>query len=362
MWQLALGISCSACAGEAKPFAAAIGKALATEKADARLTALGRVAGELPLADIASALARADALAELRERAVFRQTVLSRWSTLAPEAAFRHIAGLPESVVKTEAIKTAAVHFAGQNPAAAAVAVAQMPAGPARGEAGPLVAEIWARKSVPPALEWAQQLPEDFPREPILHAIRFVWVHVEPRSAIPHVLALRADQMRNALLMNIAGAWAATDDPAAAWQWAHGLPSEADKHMIFLNVIESWADRAPRDAIEFSLRQAEVPERRERLALAALALWAAQHPPDALAWVLAFATSALRDAAFATVLETWASAEPLEAAHWIKKLPANAARDAAIHAYLAAVGEWNPAETAELATLLSEAARQAKDR
>src|SRR5687767_13972507 len=127
-------------------------KVMATPKPADRLKALAQTAKDLGLEQIPGALEIAKAFPQLREQAVFREAILKRWSELAPRDAFVHIAALPESSIKLEAIRFAANKFASENCEEAGRMVTTFTGGRSRNDAIDVVAGVWARKNVQAAL------------------------------------------------------------------------------------------------------------------------------------------------------------------------------------------------------------------
>ena len=329
-----------------------IEQAMAKRKPADRLKALAEAAKNLSVKEIPAALQTARRLQQLRERAVFEEAVLKRWSELAARDAFACISVLAEGRIKIESIRFAAEKFATENCVEAAKAVQKMSAGRAQNEAVDIVAGIWARKDLKPALKWAMNLPQGFARETALNSVRFVWVHSDPVSAADHVKDLPAGDTKNALLTNIAGEWAAFD-PKAALLWGNKLCDGPEKDLVIANIAESWADNDPTAAGCFALTLSG--ELKQSAIAGVISRWATQNPETALNW-------ALKNGAdfrpISDALNLWASVDASSAGKWVEKLPPDFNRDAAIQSYVEAVITWDPADALRFARkLTNESAR-----
>jgi hypothetical protein len=333
----------------------ALERAMAAPKPSDRLKALAETAKHLCLEEVPPALEAARAFRQLREQAVFREAVLKRWSELAPREAFVHIAALPESRVKLEAIRFAANKLASQNCEEAAKAVEGLSGSRSRNEAVDVVAGVWARKNVHGALKWARALPPGFARETALNSIRFIWVHSDPVSASEHVGELPPGDTRNALLTNLAGEWA-TLDPRAALRWANTLSDGPERNLVLVNIAESWADLDPAAAAAFALQLSASLQ--PSAAAAVISRWATQNPEAAIDWALRTGDDAIETRALSEVLNLWASVDAVKARQWVENLPAGRPREAAVESYVEAVITWEPAQAVRLAsTLKDESAR-----
>lgn len=331
--------------------ASRVADALVQNKVDDRLKNLSSVGAHLANSEMNEALAVAETLKELRERAVFKEAALKHWSEIAPVEAFRSIAKLPEGRGKVEIVRTAAANFAKSDPSAASTAAEKMPAGRARNEAIGIVAEVWARLSIPDSLRWVKSLPVGAARETALYNIRFIWVHSDPATAAEDLQNLPPGDTRNALTMNIAGEWAAID-PVKAIDWARGLSSPGEQGLAYSNIAESWADRDPPAAVQFAL--ALPVEFRTQAAVAAASRWATQDPRAAAGWAFAESEPAIQLRGVSEVLNVWAPTDPQASARWIASLEPGSKRDSAVQAYSEAAGDWAPEVVVKLVAEMSD--------
>lgn len=333
------GAQASPATKDGNALSARVAAVLQEKKVDDRLKNLAEVGANLSLAEIKEALALAETLAELRERAIFHEAIVKRWSLLEPADAWRHVAQLPESRGKLELIRATAVTYTNRDATAAATAVATTLEGRSRIEAVALVAETWARADVPAARSWVRSLPAGPAKEAAFYNIRFVWVHSDPASAADDVKLLPLDDTRRALTMNIAGAWAARD-PQKAIVWARSLPDESEQEAAFANLAESWADASPREAAEFAAQLP--PQFRQRAALAVIGRWATQFPRQAAEWAIQIPDTGVRTRGLAEVLTIWMAVDPEAARVWAKAVTPAPLRDLALGACVDALLEWAP--------------------
>lgn len=324
--------------------AAGVAEAIAEKKADLRLKKLSAVGEKISAADIPAALTAAAALGELRERAVFRDAVVKRWSDVSPLAALDYVAQQPESRNKLELIRVVATACAKEDLARAAAAVVAMKPGRARVEAIGIVAEVWAKSDVRATLAWANSLPVGAAREAALYNLRFIWVHSDPVSAADDVQTLPSGDTKNALLMNIAGEWASRD-PQKAIAWARSLADSNEQQNVMAIIAESWADTRPIEAAEFA-RQLPVGFR-SHATMAVLTRWATQDPAQAATWAGKLADDS-RQPDLTAVFNVWTAADPAAARLWVDKVEPGL-RDLAQQVYAEAVVEWAPESAMQMA-------------
>jgi hypothetical protein len=332
----------------------AVEQALKEKNVDKRLQRLSDISASLSRTESPAALEIADGLKELRERMVFKQTILSRWEDISPEGAFAWIARLPESQFKANTLREAAAKFARANPAAAATAAATMKAGRSRTDTIVLIANVWASTNVTAALAWTEKLPDCFAKGSALDAIRYVWVHSDPVAASAQVEKLSPGTTRNNLIGNVAFEWAALDTPAAIG-WANRLPEGVDKQEALAQVAESWANRDPAAAAAFALK---LPERETRAQAGMLvaAAWSKQDPRQAADWSARCGDTEVRKRATKEVIDLWAGVAPAECAAWIESLPAGPEREQTLRAFVTAAARWAPELAVRCAMLIENEA------
>jgi hypothetical protein len=179
------------------------------------------------------------------------------------EQAIAFVEGLPEGPtrpLKLDAFKRMATVLTQKDPALGVAWVEKHGAGPFGKNLGIRVGRVWGRVAGEPALEWAMQLPADFPdRERILvESYRgwssndtdgsLVWLErqevtpeladvfklgiqrearKDPRAAIERASEIEDTDIRNALLGEAGKIWVGLD-PEAANEWiaGAGLPPE----------------------------------------------------------------------------------------------------------------------------------------
>ncbi len=317
-----------------------------------RLQRLVEIAASLSRAEIDGALGAADKLDELREVFVWKQAVLTRWSELAHEEAFAHIAKLPEGRLKSDALRIATANFVRKDPARAAAAAANLSAGVARNDTLTLIADLWAQADVKAALAWADKLPEGFAKESALKAIGYVWVRLDPVAATALVEKLPASSAKDDLVANVAHGWAPIDRKAAL-AWVDRLPASPGKESARISLAESWANQNPGDAAAYvaTLPSGDV---RAQAAAAVASIWAKQSPRPAVEWAWRNEDPNVRERALEAALEVWAPIDPAGAGEWIASLPAGTPRDATIVAYVNSVVMYAPDLAAGLARQIAE--------
>jgi hypothetical protein len=334
----------------------ALAQALHEPQVDKRLNRLADLGAKLSLSEIPDALKAAGDPGELRERMVFKQAVLIRWSQLAPEDAFTQIAKLPESQLKAVTLREAAAGFSRKDPARAAAAAAGMSPGSSRTDMIVLIANVWAETNVNAALTWAGKLPDSVAKESALEAIHFVWVHSDPVAASRPVEKLRPGDTRNNLIASVAYGWAALDHPAAI-RWANQLPDGPDKETALVNLAESWANQDPQAAAAFALKLPPGETRSQAGAMVA-SRWAKQDPRQAADWSWRSGDAGIRQRGVKEVLDLWAGVDAAECAKWLDPLPPGPDRDQAIRAFVTAATMWAPDIAAREALLIeAEATR-----
>lgn len=316
-------------------------KARAAPKLEDQLNNLSQLGETLSREEVPEALELADGLKRLRERGVLREATLKRWAKLAPTEAFEAIAKLPECRDKAEILRYAAIKFAEADPQQAASAVMKLPAGRSRHDAIEGIASAWAQTDPTQAMQWASQLPFGAAKQSAMYAIRFVWVHVDPVTAARHVAAtVPRDDIKNALLSNIATEWAILDTPRAI-KWARGLSHEPEKELALATVAESWANRDPESAMEFASKLAP-SNLRDQAMVMVLGRWATEDPRKAADWLRKREDESLQKRGLEAVLSLWGELAPVEAGKWIEELKPGPFKTAAIESYVKAVTPWAP--------------------
>ncbi|MDB6077806.1 MAG: hypothetical protein JWO82_1553 [Akkermansiaceae bacterium] len=343
----------------ADPVAERLDAIMAEPKPHDRLSQLAEWGEKLPVDEIPRALASADHFKQWREGAVLRTAALKAWSKQAPAESFAYIAKLPESRLKNDSLRVAAVQFALRNPEQAAKSAAGLPLSASGQEAIGAIAETWAGSDVAGALAWVDSLPEGPAGQSALNSILYIWVHKDPAACWKRVQTIPPGDNRSALVTNIAGDWAASD-PAAAIQWADGLDDRIERALALQNAAESWANHDPAAAAEFVLKM-PAGDMRLQAAAEVTAIWGTQDPEQAANWIREKLEPAVQQQAVARLMQFWGGVDPQASGQWVGALQPGPLREAAISSYADTASFWAPGQAANLAlTLADPSARQQK--
>jgi hypothetical protein len=185
-------------------------------------------------------------------------------------------------------------------------------------------------------------------------------------------------------------------DPAAAANWAAGLPADAEyRNDILSRVLEQWKDRAPKAAREWMEKQESAASGAEGSALNSLgSLWRArelldagkpqeaisalsniteggqalgniawelvrQDPAAAAQWALDLPDGKAREAVAGTVAANWTQRDPAAAAKWVEQLPAGPSRNAALLPMITNVVEQDPESASRWVSLYTDPEKRA---
>jgi len=306
--------------------------------------------------DPQSALEAARSLAPGSVRTRATTAAIGNWAGRDFGAAFDFVLAMPESPERSEALANIAGNapdrprmlqalieqmppgdrfqnavrnlfsqWASNDPAAAAAAFAQIPAGSLSSGLAGQIAQQWGQSADRAAgFQWVRQLPAGETRQNALSSFFGAWANDLPEEAIRAALALPAAEQRPAV-SSAARGWASRD-PEAVVRWAQSVGDDTIRRDVVDNALGVWAQRSPAEA----------------------AAWVSRLP------------MAQRERPLSVLVDRWAAADLPAAAEWLNAQPATPDRDAAVETLVRRLGDEDPEAAIAWAGSISEAARRTR--
>src|SRR5688572_19476565 len=235
------------------------------------------------------ALAWAENLSSVNDRAQAVKMVVHAWSALDPAEAARYAAKMPESEDRQDAVQQALAHWVVVDPDAAFQFVQTLPEGRDRDNAMAQAVDAMREQDPRKALEWyktignpeiaqkvaegllgslvrvdqgaalqfaAQMPPEAQPKA--YHSMVRGWAFDQPQEAGNWVNSLPGGEARDAAVKAYVSVIDGMD-AGAATQWAYTMQEPTDRMETTLNVFQRWLQN-DRAAARDWVQQTDLPE------------------------------------------------------------------------------------------------------
>ncbi len=316
------------------------------------------------------------------------------WAAKDLEAATTACQQLPDSTAKEKAWEFILSRRIATAPATAAEPVKNLPPGDYRQKAVVELCNQWVGTNAPAALDWAQSLQSESERMAVTNRIVINWAHNDPQAASQ--FANQHSELSGAVFGGIASAWFQRDFSATT-NWIASLPDGEKKNSARLALVESWAQKNPKDMVAYALglpagevqtryitaayRQLQIgdlpgtvellqpladatlrqnilesaarncdlphldqaakfiaampPGDDQKAAIKGLvSTWAPADPEAAINWLVAFPATNSQPELVPSVIKTWSQPEPSLVAKWLANLPSGTASEGIISAFL----------------------------
>ncbi len=172
----------------------------------------------------------------------------------------------------------------------------------------------WAEADLQQALAWASSLEGDRRR----HALQGVlgqWAVEDPEGAWLYATEEAADEVKDALLVEMASA-AARSDPTQSVQWVISAGQDPMQLPVLEDGITRWAEEDFETVSSWSMTNIPRSDLRDAAMIAIVDYWAATEPENASDWAAGYPTFIERSQMLERSLSQWARESPGEAARW----------------------------------------------
>lgn len=292
---------------------AALKAALTMEEGNSRLGAISSAVAAWSRSDFDDALRYAISMEDSTLRSdVFRAmssgTTGNRQQLL--DAMIEH---MPVGDNFQNAVSSVFSSWAREDPAAAAVAVSQLPPGRALSRATEQIAAEWARAgNHEQVLAWAQQLPEGEARTNALESLFSQLSTQDPQQALA-ALATLGPAERGDALRSLAAGWSKAN-PEAVLQWANTWPDAGERAGIIRDALSQWANSSPEAAA--AQIQRLPADQQEAATRAVVDRWAAKDAEAAAAWLARQPDGKSKDSSISVLARKIAPEDPETALRW----------------------------------------------
>ena len=204
---------------------------------------------------------------------------------------------MPSGMAYQAAISDLFENWAAKDPSAAAVAISQIPPGPALDSATAEVASAMANSSAPKKeiAAWIGGLPQGSARAEALDSFYSEWGRIDPSSAISEVARLAG----------------------------------ADRNAALTSLVNSWAGEDPDSVLEWGMRGANGFDDAKEIAVQSGIMGIARVDPSKAAQQVDKVPPALQPAATTALMEAWSELDAESAAAWLATKPKGPAIDGA---------------------------------
>jgi hypothetical protein len=209
-------------------------------------------------------------------------------------------------------------------------------------------------------MEWASAQTDPAKRERSMGGVISSWSDSDPTAAANFASSIENNFERNRVLEVAARRWA-SQDTAAAMEWARGLPG-ADRQRATESILREVAEYDPgRAATMYEELTATLPPKSRtaheyrRMAEEIASVWSSTSPQEAANWAMELPESGeVRRAAIGNVAERWLKIDSMAAGEWILQLPPGNVRDAAAERVVGSTVQSDPATAFDWANSLSD--------
>ncbi len=242
-------------------------------------------------------------------RSTAAYAIASQLASSDPEAALRFALEQPKSAEHEGMIANVIDSWAGEDPRAAADALAHMKDPPERALIG--VARNWVNVDPKAALRWAEDLPAGDARTTVLSQLSSSWAEHDPQAAAEY-----ADRENNKdAVVEPARTWA-TNDPLAALNWLDSRHSKVGRDEAVDATISYWAAVDQRRALEWTNNQ-PAGETKDRALRRIGEEMAYQEPAKAVYVVMGMRPGDERAQQLLNVYDSWHASDSEAAAAWL---------------------------------------------
>ncbi|MDB6150696.1 MAG: hypothetical protein JWQ44_2144 [Chthoniobacter sp.] len=253
------------------------------------------------------------------------------WAENDPLAASAHAAQLPDSRLRSFALRYVAQKWA-EVDREAALAWAQTPPPNPPGvtiqvrDPGPLAAVIrsWLKTDASDAMAWVEQLPEGAEKTDVLAALTRSLSDEEPRHAVEFAAMMPEGKAQDSALRNLIAGWSQKDF-AGALEWAQHQPDEEVRQLLLPTLAGDLAWRDTAAAVELALEIGG--DGSTRAISSILQIWTRREPAAAAQWVRMQPDRAKHSA---SVAEMWAEKDANSALRWVNETTIGDERDEAL--------------------------------
>jgi hypothetical protein len=214
-----------------------------------------------------------------------------------------------------QAVSGVLASWAGENPAEAAAAAMELPAGRAFSSVAGQIAAQWMNSAPDKQVvfDWVKNLPEGEARQNGLRSIFSTWSATSPQEAVRALSTLPAEDRKSAV-QALASGWSRTD-PQAVIAWSGSLADASERADIIRSAVSQWAGASPEAAATFVER---LPASEQSGPMESLVgNWASKDTESAAAWLDRRPAGPAKDAALRTLSRKIAQEDPEAALTWV---------------------------------------------
>ena len=244
-----------------------------------------------------------------KDRGSALSVALGRWAKRDPQGALARVAQLTDPEQHRDQLRNVLHEWAEEDPQAAANHALNLPPGKERNDALASVVAGAASADRDVAMRLIGQIPAGAARNNTLTRLVQELGYSEPKVAAEFVLALPPTQQRDSVHQVVSRL--ARQDRAAALDWAGRLTSAEARTSAMQSIVQEWSSDDPKAAAQYCVSNAVgTPEVLRR----AVANWARDDAPEALAWAGALPDGPQREAALASGIAALGGSDPQQAA------------------------------------------------
>jgi hypothetical protein len=245
--------------------------AVAEEKRDVAWNELVNSFSPAEIPEALRTLSRADDEASVQ----LRQLLVRRWATSEPSVAADWAVRFADAKIQKESLQQ--------------------------------VAAVWSQTSLPKAIEWAQNLPDDL-RPDVCLTLAYEAARTDPKTALTLAADLPANQAGTDLILHSAAQWA-VGEPAAAAEWAKQISDETLRDEILSAIATEWGTSDPVAAANLAVKFIREPKPRDDAVIGIVQRWAQTDPQAAADWVKTFPVGNLQQTALNNLVSLGAAPE-----------------------------------------------------
>lgn len=248
-----------------------------------------------------------------------RQTVSSVMQKLARtnfDAAYAWLQKQPDGSARNRLLQEITFEAAGASPENALKLVDLVPSTSAQDGLLQTVARRWAQTDTQAAREWAEAQTDSSVRRAAISGLVAGMTQDDPEIAAAYVTRLSEGE-RAGLVANVASNWA-SQNPAAAAQWAASLPDARSRTEAIGNVMSTWSREEPAQALKwFEAAAPTAGTERDTLVTRFTGSLANADPGLAVQLARTIQDPKLRNNSLQNVAMNWLREDPVAATAWI---------------------------------------------
>jgi hypothetical protein len=337
--------------------AAALAYAQALPSYASRLAALQVIVEEWTQRDWPAVAQWAKQLPTGQQKSQLLLTLVNTLARLDPKAALSFVESLGPTPSKRDLQSVLLRGWARKDPAAAADAPTRLSV--KDGQVLAQIARHWIPKDPQAAIAWVKSFQASTPLGPDIRTVAYSLAVANPKMAMDFASSLPAGGARNDAIQTVFMQFGETDleaainsvrqlpdqakvgalsfltlfwtqtDPKGIAELAATLPPVQGRDSIMSRSVSAWALTDPQLAAEWAMQLPDEKTRSEVLSELARG-WARHSPEEAAQFAMRLPSDKLQESALLGVVRSWGETDPQAAAAWVSRFPEGNLRDEAV--------------------------------